>query len=145
MRVCFYDAEGEITATQDFDDDALSADIDAEMQDLDVGWVIDDPDDGEATPQTHYVDLTGTPTITERPKLDDFTVAELGYVVGTDGTLSFDVPDGTVIDYNDGEDTQTVVGGADPFTFETDRAGDFAFSISPPFPYQLETLTIIAR
>lgn len=138
--VVYYDTvtvPGEICQVRMFEDSAPTTDYDAELG-ADDAWLVDPT--GLADPDTHYVNLSGAPTLTLRPTLSDLT-SEIIIPDGTDTVTITGVPSGTVVLFGfDG--SETTYATTQDFIFKTTINGEWSFTFTPPFPYVTLTLEI---
>lgn len=130
------DEAGEILFIKRYEDSVATSVYDAEKPSYSA-WIIDTLE--EAFMETHYVNLSGTPTITLRPVATD----EEEVHILNDGidTFTFTMPAGTTVsDFQEG--TVTTYASSEAFTFTTEIEGDWLYEFSFPFPYRSHVVRI---
>lgn len=137
--VVFYDpvdTPGQILKVKMFEDGQPTTDYDAATP-AGADWLVDAT--ALASPDIHYVNLSGSPTLAARPAV----VADETVAIETDGIdeVRFALPAGTVVTF-DFDDTEYTVATAQDFVFTTTIVGVWSFHIDPPFPYQPAILEI---
>jgi hypothetical protein len=145
MKVAFYlITTGEIDWIFAYPPEAvIPADVDA---DLEPGYAWKEipltAAGADVTIETYYV---SGGNFTPRPVLfvDNKVVIEANGGINANGKVEFAMPSGTVVLQH--RDSEEFTSGAENFTFQTLRRGIFAYSFTPPFPYQPLDLEIEAN